>query len=305
MVHHHLNTKSIMRKVKLFEQFINESGNAISDSRPFEQEEIQGTIEWVEANVFPSLGINGLGDDAAILGSAGKKVSGVTSGDIDMALSADKIAGELGSSLDDVIFKFNDALEGLGLDTAMNVGLKQISIGAPIGGSYKNGVGQVDFMLSRDLKWSEFMYHSPDFTKDESKYKGAYRNILLMSIIGKSFYEITKETEDGETAEYEAYVIRLNKGIFKVRKSFEGKRGLLKNAKLLKEFDKEITNAPDDITDILFDNNVKAKDIMTYEKLKALLESASFKFTDKVSDILKEFKKKLVENKLPLPEDLF
>ena len=59
MVHHHLNTKSIMRKVKLFEQFINESGNAISDSRPFEQEEIQGTIEWVEANVFPSLGING------------------------------------------------------------------------------------------------------------------------------------------------------------------------------------------------------------------------------------------------------
>ena len=98
---------------------------------------------------------------------------------------------------------------------------------------------------------------------------------------------------------------KLKKGIFKVRKSFEGKRGLLKNAKLLKEFDKEITNAPDDITDILFDNNVKAKDIMTYEKLKALLESASFKFTDKVSDILKEFKKKLVENKLPLPEDLF
>jgi len=301
---HHSNIKE-MRKVKLFEQFILESGNAISDSRPFEQEEIPGTVTWIEKNVFPSLGINGLGDDAAILGSAGKKLPGVTSGDIDMALSADKIAGTLGASLNDVIFKFNDALKNIGLDTAMNVGLKQISIGAPIDGDYKNGTGQVDFMLSRDLKWSEFMYHSPDFTKDESKYKGAYRNILLMSIIGKSFYEITKETEDGETAEYEAYVIRLNKGIFKVRKSFEGKRGLLKNAKLLKEFDKEITNAPDDITDILFDNNVKAKDIMTYEKLKALLESASFKFTDKVSDILKEFKKKLVENKLPLPEDLF
>ena len=300
---HHSNIKE-MRKVKLFEQFILESGNAISDSRPFEQEEIPGTVTWIEKNVFPSLGINGLGDDAAILGSAGKKLPGVTSGDIDMALSADKIAGTLGASLNDVIFKFNDALKNIGLDTAMNVGLKQISIGAPIDGDYKNGTGQVDFMLSRDLKWSEFMYHSPDFTKDESKYKGAYRNILLMSIIGKSFYEITKETEDGETAEYEAYVIRLNKGIFKVRKSFEGKRGLLKNAKLLKEFDKEITNAPDDITDILFDNNVKAKDIMTYEKLKALLESASFKFTDKVPDILEEFKKKLLENKLPLPEDL-
>ena len=280
MVHHHLNTKSIMRKVKLFEQFINESGNAISDSRPFEQEEIQGTIEWVEANVFPSLGINGLGDDAAILGSAGKKVSGVTSGDIDMALSADKIAGELGSSLDDVIFKFNDALEGLGLDTAMNVGLKQISIGAPIGGSYKNGVGQVDFMLSRDLKWSEFMYHSPDFTKDESKYKGAYRNILL------------------------AYVIRLNKGVFKVRKSFEGKRGLVKNAKLLKEFDKEITNAPEDIVELLFKGKYSPKDIMTYENLKSLLESPSFKFPDKVPEIIEEFKKKIQINKLPIPNEL-
>ena len=293
-----------MKKVKLFEQFIIESGNAISDSRPFKQEEIPGTIEWIEKNVFPTLGINGIGDDAAILGSAGKKLPGVTSGDIDMALSADKIAGTLGASLSDVIFKFNEALESLGLDTAMNVGLKQISIGAPIDGDFTNGTGQVDFMLSRDLKWSEFMYHSPDFTKDESKYKGAYRNILLMSIIGKSFYEITKQTDDGETAEYEAYVIRLNKGIFKVRKSFEGKRGLLKNAKLLKEFDKEITNVPDDITDILFDSDVKAKDIMTYERLKALLESASFKFTDKVPDILEEFKKKLLENKLPLPEDL-
>ena len=293
-----------MKRVKLFEQFILESGNAISDSRPFEQEEIPGTIEWIEKNVFPTLGINGVGDDAAILGSAGKKLPGVTSGDIDMALSADKIAGNLGASLSDVIFKLNEALESLGLDTAMNVGLKQISIGAPIDGDYKNGTGQVDFMLSRDLKWSTFMYHSPDFTKDESKYKGAYRNILLMSIIGKSFYEITKQTEGGETAEYEAYVIRLNKGVFKVRKSFEGKKGLIKNAKLLKEFDKEITNAPDDITDLLFDNDVKAKDIMTYENLKALLESASFKFTDKVSDILEEFKKKLVQNKLPLPEDL-
>jgi len=305
MEHLHLNTKEIiMKHLQTFEQFIIESGNAIDDSRPFEQEEIQGTIEWVEANVFPSLGINGLGDDAAILGSAGKKVSGVTSGDIDMALSADKIAGELGSSLDDVIFKFNDALEALGLSTAMNVGLKQISIGAPIDGNFKNGVGQVDFMLSRDLKWSEFMYHSPDFTKDESKYKGAYRNILLMSIIGKSFYEITKQTDDGEIAEYEAYVIRLNKGVFKVRKSFEGKRGLVKNAKLLKEFDKEITNAPEDIVELLFKGKYSPKDIMTYENLKSLLESPSFKFPDKVSEIIEEFKKKIQINKLPIPNEL-
>ena len=293
-----------MKHIKLFEQFIFESGNAIDTSRPFEQEEIPGTIVWLEKNVFPKIGIKGFGDDAAILGSAGKKLPGNTSGDIDLALSADKLAGSLGASLGTVLFKLNDKLKELGLETSMIPGLQQVSIGAPIDGDFKNGVGQIDFMMSRDLKWSEFMYHSPDFTKDESKYKGAYRNILLMAIIGKSFFEITKQTEEGETSEYESYVVRLNKGIFKVRKSFEGKRGLLKNAKLLKEFDKEITNAPDNVVDILFKGNHKAKDIMTYENLKALLESPSFKFTGKVQAILDEFKKKIVINKLPIPEDL-
>jgi len=126
----------------------------------------------------------------------------------------------------------------------------------------------------------------------------------LMAMIGKSFYEITKGTEKGEIAEYEAYVIRLNKGVFKVRKSFEGKKGLLKNAKLLKEFDKEITNAPEDIVKLLFDGNYSPKDIMTYENLKALLESPSFKFPDKVSEIIEDFKNKLITNKLPLPNEL-
>ena len=292
-----------MKYVKLFEQFINESGNAIAQSRPFEQDEVAPTLTWVEKNVFPLLGIDGFGDDAAVIGSAGKKKPGDSSGDIDIAISADKIAGHLDTSLSKVLFVINDLLKSKGMDTSMAVGFNQVSIAAPIAGNPANGVGQVDLMLSNDITWSTFMYHSPDFTKDESKYKGAYRNILLMAAIGKSYVEILDQTEDGNVKEYEAYVIRLNQGVVKVRKSFVGKKGLLKNAALLKEFDKEITNVPTQIVDLLF-TSADVKNIMTYEGLRDLINSGQFKFPEKRDSIFREFEIKLGMSGLPLPEDI-
>lgn len=293
----------MMKYIPLFEQFINESGNAIDYSRPFEQHEIPDTLKWVEENIFTLLGIDGFGEDAAVIGSAGKKKPGDTSGDIDIAVSADKIAGHLDTSLGKVLFDMNDLLKKAGFDVSMMIGFSLISVAAPIAGDPKNGSGQVDLMLSRDINWSRFMYHSPDFTKDESKYKGAYRNLLLMAAIGKSFYNVVDQTEEGHTKNYEAYVVRLNQGIYKVRKSFEGKRGLVKNAKLLKEFDKEITRVPEEVVDLLF-NGADVKDIMTYEGLKDLIESSLFKFPAKKNEIYDDFKNKLEKSGLPLPEDM-
>jgi len=292
-----------MRYVKLFEQFIFESGNAIDDVRPFEQDEIPGTLKWIEDNVFPIIGIDGIGEDAAVIGSSGKKVQGQTSGDIDIAVSADKIAGFLDTSVSKVLFELDKILKGAGMQTSMAVGFQQVSIPAPINGNYKNGVGQVDLMLSRDIKWSKFMYHSPDFTKDESKYKGAYRNILLMSAVGKSFVEILDTTEDNEVKVYQAYVIRLNQGVVQVRKTFEGKRGLLKNAKLLKEFDKEITKTPQEIVDLLFED-ADVSEIMTYESLQTLIDSDRFKFPQLRKEIYEHCYNRLEQCGLPLPDDI-
>ena len=61
---------------------------------------------------------------------------------------------------------------------------------------------------------------------------------------------------------------------------------------------------PEDIVELLFKGNYSPKDIMTYENLKALLESPSFKFPDKVAEIIEEFKNKIIINKLPLPNEL-
>lgn len=292
------------RYVKLFEQFIFESGNSVDNAVPFKQDQVESTISWVEKNVFSQIGLVGLSDDAAILGSAGKKLADQTSGDIDLAVSADKIAGYLGVSLEKVLFALNDKLKNMGLSTKLALGFNQVSFGAPIGGDSKNGVGQVDLMLSTDLDWSRFIYHSPDFRIAESKYKGAYRNLLLMATIGKSFFEATKTSDKGETTEYKAYVVRLNQGIVEVRKSFEGKKGLVKRAQLLKEYDKLITKEPQGVVDLLFNGGHKASGIDTYEKLYSLLNSGDFKYPGSLSDIMSDFKKKLDDSGLPLPEGI-
>jgi hypothetical protein len=294
----------IMKYIKLFEQFILESGNSVENAVPFQQDQVGPTVNWIAKNIFSQIGLVGIDDDAAVIGSAGKKLPEATSGDIDIAVSADKIAGALGTSLDKAVFELDKKLKSMGYSTRLAPAFNQVSFGAPIGGDYKNGVGQVDFMLTHDLEWSRFMYHSPDFRKAESMYKGAYRNLLLMATIGNCFREITKTTDKGETAEYQAYVIRLNQGVVQVRKSFEGKKGLLKNASLLREFDKEITRVPQEIVNLLFNGGHKVSEIMTYESLRGLLESNDFKYPEKRRDILADFQKKLEDAKLPLPSDM-
>ena len=293
-----------MKYIKLFEEFINESGNSIEDAQPITQADVIPTAKWVETNVLHKIGLNGLDDDSAIIGSAGKKLDIHTSGDIDLAISADKIAAELGVSLQSVLFSLNDKLKSLGLSTKLAPGFNQVSIGAPIAGDYKKGVVQVDLMLSTDLDWSRFIYHSPDFRIAESRYKGAHRNLLLMAAIGQSFKKVVSATEAGETKEFEAYVVRLNQGIVQVRKSFEGKKGLLKNAALLKDYDKFVTNTPQQVVDLLFTGTHKPADLNTYEKTKDLIESNDFRFPELRISIYKDFEQKVIDSKLPVPEDL-
>jgi hypothetical protein len=289
---------------KLFENFINESGNSIENAVPFTQEDVGKTVKWIEENIFPNIGLSGIGIDAAVIGSAGKKGPDQTSGDIDIAVSADKIAGYLGVSLDkkDIINALSDRLAKMEYSITPSFGFSQVSVGVPIPG--RNGeVGQVDLMLSTDLEWSTFIYHSPDFSKGESKYKGAYRNMLLMSAIGKSNYKVIKKTDSDETEEYESYVVRLDQGIYQVRKSFMGKKGLKKTADLLKEYDKLVTKTPQDVVDILFTNK-KPSDIDTYEKLKELIDSDSYKFPDNRDEVYEDFIQRVEVTKMPLPDDM-
>jgi hypothetical protein len=268
------------------------------------QEETVSTYDYVKKKVFPIIGLDGDGIDAAPIGSFGKKLADKESSDIDIAVSVDKIAGANGIGIEEVLEWLNKKLSSVGYSTKVVSGFNQVSIGVPIGGKKGAGIGQVDLMLSTSLEWSKFMYYSPDFTVAESKYKGLYRNTLLMSIFSEGTKKVVKTIPTGETEEYEHMVIRLESGLASVRKTLMGKKGsLVKTPTILREFEKDITNVPSEIVKLAFGDGVEPNDIMTFENAFSLFESKSFPYADKRQDIMKRFKAYLLAAKVPMPEE--
>lgn len=290
-----------------YTQFINESrliegGNAVTMARPINQIEVVETYEYVVKTIFPLLGLTE--EFAKPIGSFKKKTAEQTSGDIDIAVSIDRIAGVNGLALPDVLDFIETKLKSAGYMPSTSKGFQQTSIGVPVSGKQNNGVAQVDLMLTDNLEFSAFMYYSPDFTKAESKYKGLYRNILLMSVIGSVNKQITKQSSAGEVEEYKSYVLRLNQGIVSVTKSFVGKKGnLTKIAQLLKDQDKFVTNTPKVIAEIGFGPDVAVQDIMTFESIWNIITSSKYIHKDKLDDILKDFKIKITSNNVPFPTE--
>lgn len=290
-----------MLKFKQFINFLNEGGNAIEGTRPLKQSEIDKTFAYVEKNIYPILGLTK--DDARPIGSFKKKMPDQTSGDIDIAVLAEVIAGQNGLSMDEVLEFMDAALKGAGYSTTPSKGFQQVSVGVPIEGKSGNGLAQIDLMLTDNLDFSTFMYHSPDFTKAESKYKGLYRNILLMNIISNAKRETTKLTDKGEVQEYKAYVLRLNQGVVSVAKSFMGKKGLVKTASVLHDQDKFITNTPEIIAEIAFGPDVPVAEIMTFEDIWRHTIDPKFIHKDKLDSILNEFKVRILGSKVPFPTE--
>jgi hypothetical protein len=288
-----------MLKFNQFVSLILEGGNAIQNSRPLTQSEVEETYKWVVNNIYPLLKLSE--SDGRPIGSFLKKALHETSGDIDIAILLDAVAGNNGIALNEVLEYIKITLKSY--NPVANKGLGQCSIAVPISGRPKLGLAQVDLMLTDNLEFSRFMYYSPDFRQAESKYKGLYRNILLMQIIGHSKREITKVTDKGETAQYRSFVLRMNQGIVQVTKSFEGAKGLVKTAKLLSNQDKWITNTPEVIAEIAFGPEVQPTDIMTFEAMWDLIKRGDWIHRDKLMDILKSYHTQLVIAKVPIPSE--
>ena len=286
-----------------FNQFVNlvlnEGGNAIEEARPILQSEIDATYAYVIKNIYPL--INLTEDFAKPIGSFKKKSPGQTSGDIDIAVLADRIAGENGIDLSQVLEFIASKLGAY--SPVVSKGFQQVSIGVPVEGDKKKGIAQIDLMLTDNLNFSTFMYHSPDFTKAESKYKGLYRNILLMNIISNSKRETTKLTDKGEIEEYKSYVLRLNQGVVAVTKSFMGKKGLVKNPTLLNDQDKFMSNTPEVIAELAFGPNIPISEIMTFEDIWRHTTDSKFIHRDKLDAILKDFRTRLLAAKVPFPTE--
>ena len=269
-------------------KLILEGGKAV-DGRRILQSEVPSIADKVD-EILSGLGLV-RGEDWEMVGSAGKKKAEDTSGDIDVCIKKDRMMDVLGSrdgenGVYDDLAKY---LEGLGYDRyRAQPGFSQVSFGMPINDA--DDIIQIDFILTRSLEWSRFTQSSPDYTKDESKYKAHVRNVLMMCIIKYCFKRTTKRvTMDDDTVvdgEVEAYVLRLTDGLYKTRKNWIGKSGgILAKDVVMHEYDELITDTPQGLIDLLFDDGT-VEDYLSFETLFDAFMSDRFKFPENRERIL-------------------
>ena len=283
-------------------------GGAAVNGRRILQSEVPMIIDKVE-EILSGFGLV-RGEDWDMVGSAGKKKAEDTSGDIDICIKKDRMKEVLGSG-DGRLDVYNDLanqLEGLGYDRyIIQPGFSQVSFGMPI--NDVDDVIQVDFMLVRNLEWSKFTQASPDYTKDESKYKGHVRNVLMMCIVKYCFKRTTKRVTldddsvvDGET---ENFVIRLTDGLYKTRKNWFNKKGdtIVKTTNLMHEYDELITDTPQGLIDLLF-NDGTLDDFISFETLYDAFMSDRFKFPENRERILVGFVMSLDGQKIDIPTEI-
>ena len=263
--------KSLVQFIK--ESLINEGGNAVTANpipayiTPLLYKEIEDAIlkENPDIKMVP-------------LGSVGKKNDDQFNGDIDIAIKLDN-KKELSELIDKV---FPD------LEKNPNTTPSIVSISYPYNKEGKSGNAQVDFMIVKDIDFAKFFYHSPDFKKNESKFKGATRAKMLSIIVSCIPVEDAKDEyfEDGKTVKKHWKYTFNTEGVFRQLLDYTGKKGPLKNPKKVKEFEKLIANDPDNCIKFIFGDNGKIEDCNSAESLwKAVHDKNKFKFQDVVKKI--------------------
>lgn len=287
----------------ILESLINEGGKAVKGS-PMTQKQAKAVFDDVVSKFFPQFGLTEKDTDYAALGSFGKKHPDQTSGDIDIAVSLERIAGHLGISIDEVENAIMEICDKQNIFYKFGKGIHVISMSWPIPGEDEL-YGQVDIMPSYNMEYSKWMYHSPDFTKAESKYKGLYRNQLIMAIIKHADQKVLTKNEKDEVMEFERYALRLNSGIARTTRSYAGKRGRKKNPTAIKELEKHVTNVPQEIVDIAFGEGTDKKLTYNFEDVYKLFMGKKFPWVNDREEIMKSFLEEMRAGEFPIPSEVY
>jgi hypothetical protein len=284
-------------------KLLTEGGNMFPDAVGIKQNEVAATVSKIETVVLKPLGLIGFGTDCFILGSAGKKPADQLSGDLDIGVSMDQLASANSLKLSDVLDWLIKELEKMGYDAKPLRGFSQVSIPFPIVGRVTEEPVQVDFMLSNNVDWTQFIYHSPDYSKGESKYKGAYRNFLLSAIVSAFDYKVLKKTDMDVPIEVEKYALRHDKGIYRLSKSFAGKGGsIIKAGKTIAGSEIFLTQTPEEVVDFFLGEEYTVNDLSSFEQLYDIVFNKPSKVSGMRDTIRKFFIQSITGAKLPIPE---
>ena len=262
-------------------------GNAIKNSVPVQAR----NARKIALNISESLQ-NYFNVPTAILGSVMKKYDDMYCGDIDIAI-------QLPWTDNNVERVKQYGLEHLPVnEVVVSQGLKLVSYGYVDNNT--NLVHQVDIMFTENIKYSEFMYYSPDYTKNESRFKGLYRTNLLIICAGNipldtNQYPNTYYTNEdfdgkytGELKEFYKYTLTYDNGLELRKKSTLGKTRMCKKAYTISK--EKITDDIMLILTMIFGDNIDYNMSTSYENIIKMLYSPDYKYGMEVrNNILKEF----------------
>ena len=303
-----------------FSSFVNkissvlEGGSAIKTSRRIKESEVPKTIESIEKGLFPLLGLDpkGMGEQFIFIGSIGKKKSQEdTSGDIDLGYDANEFMIRNGVTYRDCSTKLYEMLSteipvtlGDDIEIVNLKGLNIVSLGWPIEGDLSKGIVQLDLIPIKNMDWAKFIYYSPDYRADESKWKSAHRNWLLSAALVAK--RKTLSTDDqGEVLDYETPVLVLPEGLYLQSKTFRGKlKGRLKNPVKIKDVEKFLTDDPQEFIDFSLGKGYTENDVKTFEKVLDIMTSPDFEMKDKLPEIKKKFIELCERTGLEIPSEI-
>jgi hypothetical protein len=287
-----------------------EGGKAVANVMPIRAEDTMPTLKDIDTKILTRF-LKLKGKDWAALGSTGKKLPGQTSGDIDIAIDIQKVADNYKIPTEEVGQKILDLLDAAypKMDKNYMKGLGIVSLAYPIKGS--SGNVQVDLMLQDNIDFARWMFHSPDFTKQESEWKGLYRTELLKAIGNAvTVPDMTTYWEDEFDGKYKGKVKKLgrimldpNKGYKKQIKSFVGKSG--KSVKTgHSEWEEFVSKDPEMITKSLLGVNATIKDTNSFESVWKAMQKKDFPWKANMPEIVTYFVDVIKRKALPLPKEL-
>ena len=254
------------RHIRL-DRTLNEGGNAIKSSSPVSGDKALPIAEKVIGILkerYPDT-------EFAPIGSVGKKNAEQTSGDIDIAVELDFSESE----------NVKEVLKEKYPDMEINSmkGLHILSVGLP----YESQVVQVDLMFFPDIELAKFFYHSPDFTKNESEFKGSVRNMLMTSILKNIPVQDYRNTtfENGHIKDLYKYSFNPEKGLVILHQSFEGKDGQERKTKqTIKDDTVEVSKNVEEIVKFMMGEDADLSTVSSFESMVDWMRTDKFPYSD-------------------------
>lgn len=289
------------------------------DVVPIQQDNVAATLDDIyERFIDRCLGLQP-GIDTQTLGSAGKKLPGETSGDIDIAIDYNVLKEKwdfpewTGKRLDEWVDLARDSAKRCKVKFAMAATV--CSLRWPIRGNQKGKYVQVDLMPTPNMKMMAFGKFSQQQREGETFFNGTVRNIMLAIMARCSYHkDLTDDThikvlDDGTEKEvhneYEGWTYDGNSGLHLCHKWYE------RYAKSGKGYQKGdwkphasvvdspiISSDPNEIVEMIFGKGVKPEDVDTVQKMwRAWKQSPAVKENpDLIEEVRRQIERHGAEN---------